>query len=67
MDGLSGILFPDSTPFSPQKPTESTIGPMIDLKALRDDPARFKQGAADKQMHVDIDRILALDTRAAAI
>ena len=36
---------------------------MIDLKALRDDPARFKQGAADKQMQVDIDRILALDTQ----
>lgn len=36
---------------------------MIDLKALRDDPARFKQGAADKQMPVDIDRILALDTQ----
>ena len=35
---------------------------MIDLKALRDDPARFKQGAADKQMKVDIDRILALDS-----
>lgn len=36
---------------------------MIDLKALREDPARFKQGAADKQMPVDIDRILALDTQ----
>ncbi|MFI4871848.1 MAG: hypothetical protein ACIARQ_08555, partial [Phycisphaerales bacterium JB061] len=35
---------------------------MIDLKALRDDPARYKQGAADKQMQVDIDRILALDS-----
>ncbi|MEM9166066.1 MAG: serine--tRNA ligase [Planctomycetota bacterium] len=36
---------------------------MIDLKALRDDPDRFKAGVAAKQMAVDIDRVLALDTR----
>lgn len=35
---------------------------MIDLKALRDDPARFKLGAERKGIRVDIDRILALDT-----
>jgi len=35
---------------------------MIDLKALRDDPARFKLGAERKGVRVDIDRILALDT-----
>lgn len=34
---------------------------MIDLKALRDDPARFKDGAAKKNYDVDIDRILELD------
>ncbi len=35
---------------------------MIDLKALRDDPARFKDGARKKNYDVDIDRILELDT-----
>ncbi len=35
---------------------------MIDLKALRDDPARFKLGAERKGVRVDIDRILTLDT-----
>ncbi|MEO1584853.1 MAG: serine--tRNA ligase [Planctomycetota bacterium] len=34
---------------------------MIDLKRLREDPDLFRQGAADKQMAVDIDRVLALD------
>ncbi len=34
---------------------------MIDLKALRDDPARFREGAARKKIEVDIDRILELD------
>lgn len=36
---------------------------MIDLKALRENPDRFRQGAADKQMAVDIDRVLELDAR----
>ncbi|MEM8757111.1 MAG: serine--tRNA ligase [Planctomycetota bacterium] len=36
---------------------------MIDLKALRENPDRFKRGAALKQMSVDIDRVLALDER----
>lgn len=36
---------------------------MIDLKALRENPDRFRQGAADKQMSVDIDRVLDLDAR----
>ncbi len=36
---------------------------MIDLKALRENPDRFRQGAADKQMSVDIDRVLELDAR----
>ena len=35
---------------------------MIDLKALRDDPARFAEGARLKRIDVDIDRILELDT-----
>ncbi|MEQ8770430.1 MAG: serine--tRNA ligase [Phycisphaerales bacterium] len=34
---------------------------MIDLKALRDDPARFKTGAQLKGVGVDIDRLLELD------
>ena len=36
---------------------------MIDLKALRDNPEHFKAGAAEKQMDVDIDRILDLDAQ----
>ncbi|MGP1272142.1 MAG: serine--tRNA ligase [Phycisphaerales bacterium] len=36
---------------------------MIDLKALREDPARFAEGAALKQMPFDADRVLALDAR----
>jgi seryl-tRNA synthetase len=34
---------------------------MIDLKALRDHPARFIDGARKKGVSVDIDRLLALD------
>jgi seryl-tRNA synthetase len=34
---------------------------MIDLKQLREDPQRFKDGAAAKNIAVDIDRFLALD------
>jgi seryl-tRNA synthetase len=34
---------------------------MIDLKALRDNPARFIDGARKKGVPVDIDRLLALD------
>ena len=34
---------------------------MIDLKQLRADPERFRQGARDKNMEVDIDRVLELD------
>ncbi|MCA9293344.1 MAG: serine--tRNA ligase [Phycisphaerales bacterium] len=34
---------------------------MIDLKALREDPERFRVGAARKKVTVDIDRILVLD------
>ncbi|MFM9994952.1 MAG: aminoacyl--tRNA ligase-related protein, partial [Phycisphaerales bacterium] len=36
---------------------------MIDLKQLREDPARFKDGAAKKGVAVDIDRIVALDAQ----
>jgi len=36
---------------------------MIDLKALRDDPARYKVGAERKHIAVDIDRLLDLDSR----
>jgi seryl-tRNA synthetase len=34
---------------------------MIDLKALRDNPSRFIEGARKKGVTVDIDRLLALD------
>jgi seryl-tRNA synthetase len=34
---------------------------MIDLKQLRDNPQRFKDGCAKKNIPVDIDRLLALD------
>lgn len=34
---------------------------MIDLKSLRENPARFKEGAARKGMEVQIDRLLRLD------
>ena len=40
-----------------------TIRRMIDLKQLRDDPERFRRGAALKKMDVDIDRLIELDTR----
>ena len=36
-------------------------GSMIDLKQLRDNPERFIQGAADKNVEVDIPRLLDLD------
>ena len=36
---------------------------MIDLKALRQDPERFKRAAADKRMPVDLDALLELDER----
>ena len=34
---------------------------MIDLKSLRDDPDRYRTGAALKRVAVDIDRVLELD------
>lgn len=40
---------------------------MIDLKALRENPDRFREGARLKGITVDIDRILALDERRRAI
>ena len=36
---------------------------MIDLRQLRENPDRFRQGASDKCMPVDIDGALALDAR----
>ncbi len=36
---------------------------MIDLKHLREDPDLYREGARLKGMGVDIDRVLALDTR----
>lgn len=36
---------------------------MIDLKQLREDPQRFRDGARKKNIHADIDRILELDAR----
>lgn len=40
---------------------------MIDLKQLRADPERFKQGARDKNIDVDIDRLLELDEQLRSI
>lgn len=34
---------------------------MIDLKALRENPQKYRDGAAKKGMRIDFDRILALD------
>ncbi len=36
---------------------------MIDIKALRDDPERFKNGVRLKRADVDIDELLAIDAR----
>ncbi|MEM1210079.1 MAG: aminoacyl--tRNA ligase-related protein, partial [Planctomycetota bacterium] len=36
---------------------------MIDLKALRDDPERFRRGIARKRASVDLDALLAADDR----
>jgi hypothetical protein len=36
---------------------------MIDLKALRENPARFALGAKAKNVHVDIDKLLQLDEK----
>jgi len=36
---------------------------MIDLKALRENPQRFKDGCAKKNYSVDIDQLLALDEK----
>ena len=36
---------------------------MIDLRRLREDPQRYKQGATDKGITVDIDELLELDQR----
>ena len=35
---------------------------MIDLKDLRENPDRYREGVAAKNAHVDIDHVLALDT-----
>ena len=34
---------------------------MIDIRQLRENPERFRQGARDKNAEVDLDRLLALD------
>jgi seryl-tRNA synthetase len=36
---------------------------MVDLRLLREDPARFREGARLKHISVDFDRLLALDER----
>src|SRR5580765_8473537 len=38
-----------------------TLGPMVDLKQLRENPGRFKDGAQKKNIAVDIDRLVSLD------
>lgn len=40
---------------------------MIDLKRLREDPDRFREGAKAKKIEVDIDALLELDTRKRAL
>jgi seryl-tRNA synthetase len=40
---------------------------MIDPKAFRENPDRFRQGAADKGVSIDFDRLMALDERRRAI
>ncbi|MDZ4756386.1 MAG: serine--tRNA ligase [Phycisphaerae bacterium] len=40
---------------------------MIDLKQLRENPDRFRQGCLDKAMQVDVDRLLLLDERRQAL
>ena len=40
---------------------------MIDLRALREDPDRFKRGAARKHTAVDIDRVVELDRQLRAL
>jgi seryl-tRNA synthetase len=40
---------------------------MIDLKDLRDNPEKYREGCAKKHMPVDIDRLIALDTRRRSI
>jgi seryl-tRNA synthetase len=40
---------------------------MIDIKQLREDPDRYRRGAAAKRMGVDIDRLLSLDERRRAL
>jgi len=36
---------------------------MIDIKQIRKNPERFKKAAKDKNIKVDIDRLLELDSR----
>lgn len=40
---------------------------MIDLKDLRDNPGRYREGCEKKQIPVDIDRVLELDARRRAL
>jgi len=40
---------------------------MIDLKQLRENPERFRDGCKKKNMRVDIDRLLALDAQRRAL
>lgn len=40
---------------------------MIDVKLIREDPDLVKKAAADKNMSVDIDRVLAVDARRRAL
>ena len=40
---------------------------MIDLKALRENPERYREGARLKGIDVDLDRLLALDERRRAV
>lgn len=48
---------------STSDPNAATIGPMIDLKHLREDPDHYRRGAQLKSISVDIDAVLELDAR----
>ncbi|MBL9140346.1 MAG: serine--tRNA ligase, partial [Phycisphaerae bacterium] len=40
---------------------------MIDIRQLRENPERFRQGARDKGAEIDFDRLLALDEERLAV
>ena len=57
----------DRARFGSRRASPDTIATMIDLRQLRDDPQRFRDGARKKRIDVDIDRLLTLDERKRAL